>query len=86
MRAKAGILLIMGLLLLVGIVAADLPDSSTGVTGSQWVIANGIDQANITVIASNLTSGVITGATVQFTINPIYGTVSPQTVMTDSSG
>jgi len=84
MRAKAGIFFILCLLLLVGAVAAHLPDNSTIISSNPWVIANGADQATITVIVSNLSSGSVLGASVILTIdNPIYGTLSPVTVVSD---
>ena len=84
MRAKAGILLIMGLLLLVGTVAA--ADTSTNTTDKDWVIANGIDSSIISVNVSN-TNGIKDGvATVKFTVNPLYGTMDPENVIADGSG
>ncbi len=87
MRAKAGIFSIICLLLLVGTAAGHLPDNSTIITSNPWVIANGADQATITVMVSNLSSGSIQGANVIFTIeNPIYGTLSPAIAISDATG
>jgi hypothetical protein len=91
MRANTGILIIIGLLLLVGIGAAHLPDASTISTSEVWVIANGNDKATITVYALNTTHGHSTdpvkNAFVQFSVdNPNYGSVSPLSDTTDSSG
>jgi hypothetical protein len=87
MRAKAGILIITCLLLLVGTVAGHLPDTSTIATSNPWVIANGVDQTTITVMVSNLSLGSMQGASVMFTIdNPIYGTITPVNTTSDASG
>jgi hypothetical protein len=87
MRAKAGIFSIFCLLLLVGTATGHLPDNSTIITSTPWVIANGVDQATITVMVSNLSSGSIQGANVIFTIdNPIYGTLSPVIAISDATG
>jgi len=85
MRAKAGILLIISLLFLVGAVGA-LDASVINPPSKDWVIANVIDQSTITVSVQN-TLGPINGATVFFSVNnSIYGTMSPATVTTGPSG
>ena len=87
MRANGGIFSIICLLLLVGTVAGHLPDNSTITTSKPWVIANGVDQTIITVMVSNVSEGAIEGAAVSFTIdNPVYGSVSPVTVISDATG
>lgn len=87
MGMKCCIFIIVILLFLVGIATADLPDASTIVTNTQWVTANGVDRAKITVTVSNATSGPIKNALVQFDIdNPIYGFVSPLTDTSDNPG
>jgi len=84
MRAKASILIFISLLLLVGTVAAHLPDNSTIISDNSWVVANGVDQSTITVIVSNLSSGSVEAAGVTLTIdNPDYGTLGPVTVVSD---
>jgi hypothetical protein len=81
MRVKAEILLIMGLLLLVGTVAA--ADNSFHIPDKEWVVANGIDQSTITVQVSN-DFGIKDGlATVKFTVDPLYGTMDPAIVLAD---
>jgi len=87
MRVKAGFLIIISLLLLVGLVAADLPDTSTISSGTDWVVANRIDQASITVYALNATDGAQKHALVLFDVdNPEYGSISPKSVLSDNSG
>ncbi len=89
MRAKAGILLIMGLMILVGTVAAvGIPDTVTVINSTPWIIANNVDQSTITVTVSNTTSapGPVQGVTVNLTVDPLYGTLSPATVTTNISG
>jgi hypothetical protein len=87
MRAKAGVFIIICLLLLVATVSGHLPDSSTISTSNSWVTANGVDQTTITVMVSNLSLGSMQGANVIFTIdNPIYGTINPVTTTSDATG
>ena len=87
MRAKAGIFVILFVVLLVGTVAGHLPDSSTISISNPWVIANGVDQSTITVAVANLSLGSMQGATVLFTTdNPIYGTVTPVSTTSDATG
>ena len=57
MRAKAGILIIIGLMFLVGTVTAvGIPDTLTVTTDKAWIIANNVDQSTITVKVTNTTS------------------------------
>jgi hypothetical protein len=87
MRAKAGILINLCLLFLVGTAAGHIPDTSTITTSNQWVIANSVDQTTITVIVSNSSLGSMQGATVMFSIdNLIYGSMTPSTTISDASG
>jgi hypothetical protein len=87
MRAKAGVLIIICLVFLVGIVSGHLPDTSTNTTSNPWVVANGADQTTITVMVSNLSLGSMQGANVTFTIDtPTYGTLSPVTAVSDVTG
>ncbi|MFY9799898.1 MAG: invasin domain 3-containing protein [Methanoregula sp.] len=87
MRAKAGVFIIICLLLLVATVSGHLPDSSTISTSNPWVTANGVDQTTITVMVSNMSLGSMQGANVIFTIdNPIYGTINPVTTTSDATG
>ena len=87
MRAKAGILLIIGLLLIVGTVAADPLTLSIG-TSKTWVTANGVDTASINVHVTNTSSGLgIQGATLNFSVDdPVYGHFPSPTAITSSSG
>ena len=85
MRVKAEILLIMGLLLLVGTVAA--ADNSFHIPDKEWVVANGIDQSTITVKVSNTNgTGTYDQAMVKFTVDPLFGTMDPEFVTVDGSG
>ncbi|MCJ7497810.1 MAG: VWA domain-containing protein, partial [candidate division Zixibacteria bacterium] len=87
MRAKAGILINLCLLFLVGMAAGHIPDTSTITTSNPWVVANGLDQTTITVMVSNLSLGSMSGAYVTFTIDhPIYGTMTPLSTNSDASG
>ena len=85
MRANVGLLFFLCILFLVGTgTAADTSNITS--CSPDWVIANGVDQSTITVNVAN-TSGVLQGAKVDFLVNnSIYGSVSPLTVISDSSG
>jgi len=92
MRAKAGIFIIIILLLLVGTVTAvGIPDTVIITTDKPWIIANNVDQSTITITVMNSTPGldygVVSGVTVNLEVNnTIYGTLNPTTVTTDVSG
>jgi hypothetical protein len=89
MRANAGILIIICLLFLVGTVAALIPDIVTISSDKSYLTANNVDQSTITVIVSNTTpgfAGPIQGATVTFSADPVYGTLTSTSGITDSSG
>jgi hypothetical protein len=87
MRAKAGILFLMLLLLLAGTVSGHLPDNSTITTSNPWVIANGVDQTTITVMVSNLSLGSMSGVNVMFSIDdPIYGSLTTLSTTSDPTG
>jgi hypothetical protein len=89
MRANAGVLIIIGLLFLVGTVAAYIPDTVTITSDKSYLTANNVDQSTITVRVWNTTSGPtrpIIGAAVSFTVDTVYGTLTPASVNTDSSG
>jgi hypothetical protein len=75
MRATVKILFIICLLFLAGTVGA--ADVSVISTSRDWVVANGADQAIITVIVSNTTTGLVEGATVDFSVDPVFGDMSP---------
>jgi hypothetical protein len=80
----------MGLLLLVGTVAAaGIPDTVTITTNKPWIIANNVDQSTITVTVTNTTmgySGAVEGVIVNLAVDPLYGTMSPIQVTTNISG
>ena len=90
MRAKAGILIIICFIFLVGTVAAvGIPDTVTVSTDKPWIIANNGDQSIITVKVTNTTlgfNGDVQGATVNLAVDPQYGTLSPATITTNLSG
>jgi von Willebrand factor type A domain len=89
MRAKAGILILLGLFLLMGTASAGMADSaSTIAAGSTWIVANNNDVSVITVVARNMSSGaVVPSAAVSFTVNdPAYGLFSIPLVTTDAAG
>jgi hypothetical protein len=86
MRAKAGILGFLCILLMAGPVAAIIPADVAIVGNPDWVIANGIDQSTFTVTVTNQSTAV-KNATVTFTINdPNLGTMNPVNTLTDASG
>ena len=90
MRAKAGFLILLGLLLIIGTVSASVADlSSSIVSGKEWPVANSVDSAVITVTAKNSTTAppLVGNAQVIFTVDDgNYGFFSPGTVMTDING
>jgi hypothetical protein len=86
MRANAVILLVIGLLFLVGTVAAYIPDSATIGSDKIWIIANGVDQSIITVEVKNSTFGPVENAKVDFSINNTLGTISSFGSFTGTSG
>lgn len=86
MRANAGILVIIGLLLLMGTVSAADPYTLSISNSPEWIVANGVDQSTITVIVMN-SSVPVKDATVQFVVNDsVYGTMVPPSVNTSATG
>jgi hypothetical protein len=90
MRANAVILIVIGLLFLVGTVAAIIPDTVTITSDKSYVLAGSGDQSTITVIVTNTSFGppiAIQGAVVNFSVNdPSLGTLNPIPVYTDING
>jgi hypothetical protein len=90
MLAKAGILILLGLLLITGTVSASVADhSSTMVSSKEWVIADNYDFSVITVVAKNYTHAppLIRNAQVTFTVdNGNYGFFTAPAVTTNNSG
>jgi hypothetical protein len=89
MRAKAGLLILLGLFLMTGTVSALYADSSsTMISSKEWPVANGHDSVVFTVTAKNSTSGMLVpGATVLFTVDDaVYGSFTPTTETTDANG
>jgi hypothetical protein len=87
MKVYSWICLLIGFLFLIGMVSAD-PFILTNSSSKEWLVANGVDQATITVNVRNTTSGgIIPGAIVTFNVlDPTYGFFSTNPVTTDSSG
>ena len=89
MRARAGILLIIGLVLLAGTTAwaADPFIISKVNTSKEFPIANGVDTAIITISVQNSsTFAYVEGATVTFTVDSGMGSMIPSSVTTDVTG
>jgi hypothetical protein len=87
MKVYSWICLLIGFLFLIGMVSAD-PFILTNSSSKEWLVANSVDQATITVNVKNTTSGgIIPGAIVTFNIvDPAYGSFSTNPVTTDSGG
>lgn len=88
MRANAGIFLI-GLLLIMGtaVSAADPFIISKVSSSNEYPVANGVEQAVITVAVQNTTSlAYVSGATVTFSVDPALGALNPAIVITDAYG
>lgn len=90
MRAKAGLLILLVLFLIIGTVSASVADVSSSISTSDvWVVANGYDQSTITVIARNNTMAppLVANAQVSFVVDdPQYGQMNPSTITTDING
>jgi len=92
MRANAGIIILMGLVLIIGTVSAEMADSGTTISSSkEWVIAQPMDTSTITLVVRNSTphDTPVPGAQVTFTIEnnaEIQGSMVPNYVTTDSNG
>jgi hypothetical protein len=90
MRAKAGILIIICFIFLVGTVAAvGIPDTVTVTTDKPWIIANNGDQSTIMVKVTNTTPGFngdVQGVNVNLAVDPQYGTLNPAAITTNLSG
>ena len=84
MRATAKIVLIICCLFLAGTVGAY--DPSVISTSRDWVVANGADQAIITVNVSNTTTGPVEGASVVFSVDAVFGKMSPASPVTGPDG
>jgi|GEM_PF-2449053 hypothetical protein len=92
MRATAKIFLIICLLFLVGTVGAvGIPDTLTVTTSISPIVANNVDQSEITIALSNTSSnpadaGPVTDVWVRLTVDPSFGALDPETVKTDEFG
>jgi hypothetical protein len=87
MKVNSWICVLIGLLFLIGMASAD-PFILTNSSDKAWLIANGVDQATITVNVENTTfHNKVQGAIVTFTVvDPVYGSFLVSPVRTDSSG
>ena len=90
MRAEAKILMFICVMFLSGTVAAvGIPDTVTVTSDKPWITANNVDQATITVKVTNTTSpydGDVQDVIVNLEVDPLYGSLSPIQVTTNSSG
>jgi hypothetical protein len=87
MRANAVILLVIGLLFLMGTVAAIIPDTVTITSDKSYVFAGSGEQSTIAVTVTNTSLGAVQGAFVNFSVNdPTLGTVNPTPIITDING
>jgi len=85
MRVKAGIVIFISLLFLVGAVGAVIQVDVTG--NSSWLVAGSGSSAAYTLTVKNITSNVpIQGANITFLVDPAYGTMNPAPVTTNSTG
>jgi len=83
MRVKTGVLIIIILLFLVGTVEA----AHGSVSGnSTWLVAGSGSSATYELTVTNSSMIPVEGATVTFSVDPVYGKISPVSVMTNSSG
>ena len=87
MRANAGFLIFIGLILLIGAAAAAAPLTVTINSSKTWVVADS-GQAAITVNVKNTSYNTdLSGAVVSFSIiDSSYGSISAPSVITDSNG
>jgi hypothetical protein len=89
MRANAGILIIVGLLFLMGSgVSADPFIISKISTSNEFPVANGVDQVTIRISVLNSTSPFppVSGANVTLFVDPMMGTLSQTSVVSDPFG
>jgi len=85
MRVRAGILIIIGLLVLAGTVDAGIQMDVIG--NSSWLVAGSSSSAFYTVTVTDDVSGLpVQGATLTFSVDPAYGTMSTLTNITNSDG
>jgi len=88
MSSKTWVLLILWLLLMVGSVSAETGDRITLTSSKVWVVANTVDTATLTAHVTNQSSGNdVPSVSVTFTVdNPLYGSVTSATGVTDTFG
>jgi hypothetical protein len=97
MRIWKGYIFIVGMLVLTGTVSAFIPNIITVTSSADsdshlgWLVANGTDTTNLTIIVQNITVGggpptPVDMATVSFFYDTTYGSLTPPIVSTDSTG
>ncbi len=78
-------IVIAGLLLLAAPAGAQIPDTVEIGTNSEWLTAGSGNTATVTVQAFN-GSTPVSGATVEFAVDSIFGSITPAGTATDSAG
>lgn len=93
MSVWKGYIFIVGILVLIGTVSALMPDiitisnSADSDSHNGWLVANGTDQATITIKVENLSSSQpVVVATVVVSVDPFYGSFTNTTLVTNSMG
>jgi len=84
-RWMCAYVVIAGLLLLVAPAGALLPDTAEISTNSEWLTAGSADTATIVVLVTN-GSTPLPGATVEFAVESIMGSISPAVITTNGAG
>jgi len=93
MSVWKGYILIIGILVLIGTASALIPDiitisnSADSDSHNGWLVANGADQATITITVENSSlSQPVVGATVVVSVNPLYGSLTDTNLVTIVGG
>ena len=86
MNFQKVILLTILLGLIVPAVGAAGPGRITLSSDTGWLVANGTDSAGITVQVLDRSGAPLDNCTVAFSVDPVYGRLSPATVTTGASG
>ncbi|MCX6681556.1 MAG: VWA domain-containing protein, partial [Methanoregula sp.] len=93
MSVWKGYIFIVGILVLIGTASASMPDKITITSSADsdshngWLVANGTDQAAITIKAENISlSQPVVVANVLVSVDPLYGSLTNTTLLTNSMG
>ena len=86
MNFQKVVLLTILLGLIVSAVSAADPDRIQLSTDADWLVANGVDSAVISIQALDASGVPLKNCTVALGVDPIYGRISPATVTTGVSG